>query len=288
MKTEKCRICSSKNIYPVRMIVSPHGNNPYNLIQCRDCLCRTFDQHEHAVDIQDFYEKLAGEHQTVKNPTFKENKSWRILRDKIITQLGINPQSILDVGCRTGDFLMHFDKNIIREGVEISSEYATIASSRGLTIYNDFLENTQFQRKYDIVSCLAILEHLVDPVIFLNKLNQLVSPGGILLILIPTYECFKETLLHKLDRQWHMYRPPEHLNFYSQYFLDQFMVDKGFAIVKREFTSGGMFNPFSNYKSLKKIFATFMFYYDLSPLNRFPVFDHLYCYYVNITSGRQD
>lgn len=71
--------------------------------------------------------------------------------------------SVLDIGCRTGDFLMHFPKSIVREGVELSKNSAEIARERGLMLYQDFAENINFDKQYDVVTCYAVLEHLLDP-----------------------------------------------------------------------------------------------------------------------------
>jgi len=60
-------------------------------------------------------------------------------KEEIQKILGKNPESILDIGCKTGDFLMHFDSPI-REGVEVSKKHADIAKKRGLHIYNNFLK----------------------------------------------------------------------------------------------------------------------------------------------------
>jgi SAM-dependent methyltransferase len=275
----QCRFCQSKNTTIISKIKSPHFHTFYYLYHCHECQCRFFNHLEHDLDIQEFYLSLSHSHNATKDPEFKRSKSWNHLKEKLICRLGKNPKSILDVGCRTGDFLMHFDENMIREGVELSEQYAKIGSQRGLSIFNNFLEKIDFNRNYDIVSCLAILEHLINPLKFLNKLNGLVNSQGILIIMIPTYECLKEQILRNMGLRWHMYSPPEHLNFYSKYYLDGFMNQNGFTLIEREYTSGGSFNPFVSIKILKKIFGKVMVYFDRSIFNRIPIFDHMYSIY---------
>jgi SAM-dependent methyltransferase len=276
----KCKICQSNQTTILRKVKSPHSDLDYYLYYCLNCKSRFFNPLEHDVDFQEFYQTLSQNHQATRQPVFQKKKSWIDLRNKLIKILGNKPASILDVGCRTGDFLLHFDDDIHREGVELAEDFAQIARERGLVVYNDFIENIRFNKKYDIVSCLAILEHLVDPNKFLDTINDLVEKDGLLVILVPTFECLKEKILFLLNIRWHMYRPPEHLNFFSRSYLNEFMIRKGFYLVRREFTSGGLMNPFSSNILLRKIIGKIFYYYDRSPLNRLPIFDHMYSIYV--------
>ncbi len=274
-----CRLCQSENTSVIKNVLSPHTRSEYHLFYCRNCRSRFFDPGQYDIDFRDFYRKLSRQHETTINPQFKEKKIWIDLKDSLIHLLGKKPAGILDVGCRTGDFLLHFEDDILREGVELADEYVDIARQRGLHIYNDFLENIHVDKKYDIVSCLAILEHLTEPVKFLNAVNNLVNDQGLLVILVPGFECLKEKILGLTGIRWHMYSPPEHLNFYSRHFLDHFMKQKGFTLVRREFTSGGLINPVQSIAIIRKIIGKLFYMYDRSWLNRIPVFDHMYSIY---------
>jgi len=197
--------------------------------------------------------------------------------------LGRKPKSVLDVGCCRGDFLMHFDIDIVKEGVELSKVNATIARERNLKIYNDFLEKLEFEHTYDIISAYAVFEHMIDPITFLHKIKSLLNNSGLLIILIPSFECLKAKLLQLFNIRWHMYSPPEHLNYFSRQFLDSFFSNVNLRIIKRYYTSGGLINPFAKVPLINTLFSTLMFYTDYSPINRIPIFDHMYSYYKNYT-----
>jgi len=254
----ECKFCNSKNINKIKRIKSPYFDILYSLYECLECKSRFFDFKEHSIDLNEFYQSISIENEDLYNIELKKKDYWERQKNRIIKLLGKYPESVLDVDCRTGGFLMHFDSNILRVGVELSSVYANVGIKRGLNIYNDFLENIEFKRKYDIVSCYAIIEHLINPMDFLRKLNELVNSNGILVIMIPTYECLKENILFRINYRWHMYSLPVHLNFYSRKFLDLFK--EGFVLKDRYFTLGGMFNPFKNLLILNKIFGKMMNY----------------------------
>ncbi len=276
----KCKFCKRGNVEKIKKIVSPHNNLKYTLYGCTTCKSRFFDDDEHKVDIDDIYNSYPQNKQYL-NVAFKPSKYWNNQKKQIVRILGHYPSSVLDLGCRTGDFLMHFDSNITRDGVEITEEYASIAKSRGLNIYNSKLEDTKFDKKYEVISAFAILEHLVSPLEFLDNINDLLADNGILIILIPNHENLKTWIIDTFTKvRWLMYSPPEHLNLFSRSFLDGYLNKKGFVLVKRYWTSGGTFNPFSRIPGLRFLFKVFMFLYDESFFNKIPVFDHLYSTYV--------
>jgi len=277
-----CKFCHNNNVIYKKSINSPYyPDQKYILYECKHCLSRFFDIHQHDILINELYEKLAT---TKKNLSVKFLKSqyWEDQKRIISQLLKTTPRSILDVGCRTGDFLMHFENTVIREGVEISNYCNEITNKRGLRIYNENLEGINFNRKYDIVSAYNILEHLIDPLRFLDKLSSIVNKNGILVILIPSHESLIEKLLMRFRIKWHMYVPPEHLNFFSKRFLDSYLSKYNFKLLKRYYSSGGIYNPFKRIPLLNALFNKFMYFVDKSFFNKLPIFDHVFSYYKKI------
>jgi len=210
----KCKFCNTSQTREFMIFESPHNKQPYTLYQCQKCSSRFFDINQHDISIKALYEDIAKGNSSLLRD-FTPTQYWEDQKNSALKLLKTPITSVLDVGCRTGDFLMHFKGDYIKEGVEISSYCSEIAQKRGLNVYNDSLENIKFDKKYDIVSAFAILEHLSDPIQFLDKLKSLVNIGGLLIILIPTFECLEVKFLTRFRKNWHMYRPPEHLNFFS-------------------------------------------------------------------------
>lgn len=267
-------------VYFVKCVKNPNIEFKYSLYECKECKCRFFDPKEHKISISEIYEKL-GKNKELKGE-FKKSKYWANQIRRITNLLVSKLKSILDVGCGTGDFLMHWDDSVVKEGIEISKAKAQIARERGLVIYNDFFENVELNSKYTVVTCYAFLEHLIDPLAALNKLGKIVAFGTILVIMIPTYECFKRWMIDTFTSiRWHMYSPPEHLNLFSKQFLDRYLAKNNFKLVDRYWTSGGMFNPFRNIPFASRVFWKIMYLLDeYAPINKLPIFDHLYSYYV--------
>lgn len=276
-----CPICQKGKVFPLKTIKGYRINKYYTLYQCNDCKSQSFDLNEHRdIDLINYY-NLASQDEGYLNNKFKFSKYW-INEIKCIENIfGRIPNSVLDIGCRTGDFLMHFPQEIEKMGVELSEYSAKIAKERGLKIEKCYIENFKTSNKYDLITAYAIIEHLAKPQLFLNKITDLINNKGILVIMIPSYQTIKAKLINLSNVQWHMYSPPGHLSLYSKMFLDNYLNDKGFKLVKRRYTSGGMFNPFKKIPLIGRLFSKFMWILDAySPLNRFPIFDHMYSYYI--------
>ncbi|MFX1355719.1 MAG: class I SAM-dependent methyltransferase [Promethearchaeota archaeon] len=277
-----CKFCKSEKVFKFKSFSSPYfSNKDFTLYICDNCSSQFFDINQHQISLNRLYEKLAKNKNDIPLD-FSIKQYWEDQKKMIFGLIDKQPISIIDIGCRTGDFLMHFKKTIEREGVEISNYYSEIASKRGLKIYNSNFQNTHFEKKYDIVSAYNILEHIVNPIDFLKRVSSIVNKNGLFVILIPIFNCLKVKFLTKLNIKWHMYIPPEHLNFFSKRFLDSYLNHLGFKLVKRYYSSGGLINPFRRIPIINGVFSKFMFYYDKSLFNKLPIFDHLFSYYKKI------
>lgn len=282
MRPTKCNICQSdKPLKEMRAIKSPHNQYFYTLYECKLCGSQQFYLFEHeTTDQEKFYDSLAVNRGYELIP-FKPSAYWKH-QVKFINRIkksGVS--SVLDIGCKTGDFLLHWPGYIAREGIEISSTSARVARERGVTVYQSQIEKIQNLKKYDVVSCFAVLEHIEDPIEFLEKVINIVNCCGILVIMIPSFQTFKSKLLCHLKITWHMYSPPEHLNFFSREFLDDFFTRNGFTLVARRYSSGGMFNPIYRIPLAGKAFDRAMKWIDYSTcVSWLPIFDHMYSYYL--------
>jgi len=277
----RCHVCQAEAPYALRKIRSPYLPLHYTLYRCPACRCRTFDLLENGdVDLKDFYDSRAIDSVCLR-AEFKVSPRWRHEVSEIRSCREAEVASVLDVGCRTGDFLMHWPSEVARCGVELSAEAAAVANQRDLDVRQAYIEDVEFSHSFDVVSCYALLEHLAEPTRFLDRLSALVSEGGVLVIMIPTFQSLKVWLLDVLGIRWQQYQPPEHLSLFSRSFLDSYLARRGFSLRRRTYSSGGQFNPFRSVRVVRSVFSWWMQILDTTgPLRRIPVFDHMYSYYV--------
>lgn len=98
---------------------------------------------------------------------------------------------VLEVGCGTGDTLNYLKQHGRCDwagGIELVSSAAAIAESRIDLLIEGNIEAMKLpfeNGSLDVILCLDILEHLVDPWSVVHKLDKLLKPGGVLIASIP-------------------------------------------------------------------------------------------------------
>lgn len=145
---------------------------------------------------------------------------------------------VLDVGCavgRLGEYLSQ-NKKCVVDGIEVDQSAAAIAAR----FYRDVIVHDIEQagwwtelygRRYDVVVCADVLEHLREPDALLKRLTQMLAPGGRLLLSVPNishagvlWELFMGDFRYRnrglLDKT--------HLRFYTERSLLRALADNGY------------------------------------------------------------
>jgi SAM-dependent methyltransferase len=120
---------------------------------------------------------------------------------------------ILEVGCSTGDNVKYFNKRkgYIVTGIDKDSSVEDTSNSiLNYDVYDKFLDDYKFNAIYG----LHILEHMQDPIKFINRLLSLLEEKGKIILEFPNLE---EPLLtvYKVKEFDKFYWRPDHLFFYT-------------------------------------------------------------------------
>lgn len=311
MSLKTCHICNSKNAVEIDQKHSPFIDECYTLYECGSCKSQFFDLDEHKIDLESHYNK----EDKSFNSEFKLNKHWSREVKEILKLINIkNNLKVLDVGCRTGDFLMHLPADFNKTGIELNNTNAQIAQGRGISIFKGYVQNFKSSHKYNIVTCYALLEHIPHPKEVLKAIGKLVKRDGILVLMVPNHEGLLKRVLDQRKITWHMYSPPEHVSFYSFEFMNDFFSKNGFKLVKKKYRSGGIaqkyfikyYNQYltnTNHKLLHEYVSNvsgtspsnlfsrvknqFLYYFfafleKLPAINKRQIMDHMYLYFRKI------
>jgi 2-polyprenyl-3-methyl-5-hydroxy-6-metoxy-1,4-benzoquinol methylase len=120
--------------------------------------------------------------------------------------------SVIDVGCGSGEFLSTLldQPNLKPLGIETSSTACELCAERGVKAANystsEFLEQKGNPRSFDVVTSFHVLEHVPDPLQFVQELVQLVKEDGIVCISTPLSPMFFECVWFDV-----LNHPPHHL-----------------------------------------------------------------------------
>nr|NGX57099.1 dTDP-3-amino-3,4,6-trideoxy-alpha-D-glucopyranose [Candidatus Anoxychlamydiales bacterium] len=96
--------------------------------------------------------------------------------------------SLLDLACGDGTLLEmmsnHFSSIV---GVDGSDKYLNLAKKKISTakFYNSLIEDFNTDQKFDVVTLLCILEHVIDPISILKKAATFLKEDGIMIVHVP-------------------------------------------------------------------------------------------------------
>ena len=180
------------------------------LYRCNNC-SHCFS-HLETVEIESYQE----------NYFYEDHKRWfenpnTGLFDRIAKAI---PQgaSVLDAGCGRGDMLRYFRKirpDLVLTGVDLSPN----KDSDGIRYYQGDIITMDLGGQFDAVVSLAVIEHVGDVSAFVDRLVQLVKPGGAVVIMTLN----DDSLLYDLARLGKRMGVPLAFNrVYSRHHLHHF------------------------------------------------------------------
>jgi len=96
---------------------------------------------------------------------------------------------VLDVGCGIGSVseLLVKHKSVELIGLEPDADRAAMARQLNLNVINDFFTESVVRDlgMFDVVLFGDVLEHLVDPVAFMDLAKTVLKPGGVVIFSVP-------------------------------------------------------------------------------------------------------
>ncbi|MCG9879924.1 MAG: class I SAM-dependent methyltransferase, partial [Bacteroidia bacterium] len=137
-------------------------------------------------------------------------------------------KTFLDVGCGLGDLLqLAIADQWQVNGTEISPEAALQANIniRDRILVGDILSLDLPEQYFDLITIYHVIEHLIDPINVLNKIQKLLKPNGVLFIETPNSDSLGAKIRGK---NWSNIIPPEHINYYVSQSLSNSLKIAGF------------------------------------------------------------
>jgi 2-polyprenyl-3-methyl-5-hydroxy-6-metoxy-1,4-benzoquinol methylase len=180
-----------------------------------------------------------------------------------------NGLKVLDVGCFTGVFLelLKNQKNADVYGVELQSEAVAIANQKlpGRIFKTDILAGDFPDTKFDVITLLGVVEHVVDPISLFKRSCGFLNPGGVLMIQTPNAGSLFARLLGKW---WPPYAPVEHIHYFTKKSLIFTLRNLGFEIVYfkphwKKLPVSYVFQMFQNFGP--EFYRLFKPFYDILP-----------------------
>ena len=108
-----------------------------------------------------------------------------------LEQLSLEPGAkVLDAGCGSGRTLVDLARYGEVSGIELNQDAAAHARTRGAyDVRIGRLEELPWEPdRFDLITCLDVVEHIPDDVHALRELRRVSRPGGWLLVTVPAYQ----------------------------------------------------------------------------------------------------
>lgn len=151
---------------------------------------------------------------------------------------------LLDVGCGTG-IISYFIKSKVKEiyGIDSYKEDLDRAKKRGLiTKIVDFnTEKFPFREgSFNTVTCLDVIEHVLDPRVLLKEIYRVLKKDGVLIISTPNirftnhiYDLVIKGVFPKTSLDQSLY-DGGHVHFFTYKDMLKLLVDAGFKNIQEE------------------------------------------------------
>lgn len=213
-ETYDCFLCGGSLLEDIE------HHQDYTLYHCKTCDCQFWHPLEYPGT--GFYNKGSSK--------YKYRKRYRYTMPWNHRQFFKNKESfkgkLLDIGCSYGEFLNECRKvGYTVSGIEVDKGAVEFARSEGIDVYWGTLDEFVSDRKGDLFDCVTffeVLEHLTDPVSFLNSVGSVLKPKGRIVLSVPFRE--KTKVLNFSDC------PPGHFTRWNCTSLTNLLKKTGFEV----------------------------------------------------------
>jgi 2-polyprenyl-3-methyl-5-hydroxy-6-metoxy-1,4-benzoquinol methylase len=120
---------------------------------------------------------------------------------------------LCDIGCNTGEFL-NFAKSLgaRTHGIELSEESVKACQRNGHEVKSDLRD---FDQQFDVITAFDLIEHLYQPVDFIQAVASKLKKGGLFLVLTGNINSLPAS---RFKEAWWYANYPEHVVFPSKRF----------------------------------------------------------------------
>jgi 2-polyprenyl-3-methyl-5-hydroxy-6-metoxy-1,4-benzoquinol methylase len=213
LNIDSCPVCSSTKSKPL-----PSYNDNSKLKLCRCLSCELVYFLSRPANLSDLYGDE--DYLVHAKKAYLNNVDYRLVRfaaeriEIIKNQTStIANCSLLDVGCGTGWFLEEAQKSgFVVSGQEFSGPLAEFTSDRlRVKVYCGDLG--KIKAKFHCITAFDVLEHVPDPVEFINQLKDLLCEDGMILLFTPNVDSFAVGVA---GAKSNLVAPTSHLTYFNK------------------------------------------------------------------------
>ncbi len=176
----------------------------------------------------------------IKQEFEAQSKLAAVKAEKMLTYYrAINPareiSSILEIGCGTGAYCSAFESlGVSWRGLEVNPEMVEFANRHDVPVEAINIMEESIEGHYDIVFLSQVLEHVIDPVSFLQRIKSSMSAHSILHLDVPNHDALISVIrkYNPFSRDYGFLQPYHHLVAYNKAALQGLLLKAGFEMLE--------------------------------------------------------
>ena len=237
----KCPVCHHEGIWKVLSAKDyTVSGQTFEVWSCKNCEARFTQEVPSEETIGAFYESeeyishsntskglVNTLYQQVRNITLDQK------RKLILSVSGKSQGSILDIGCGTGEFLGKMkDTGWETRGLEPSESARNQARENFQIEVSDPSDLFDLdENQFDVITMWHVLEHVHRLHAYMDKIHEILKPGGTLIIAVPNYQSLDADFY---GEEWAAYDVPRHLYHFSPKSMNQLLEDHQFTLAQEK------------------------------------------------------
>jgi len=223
MNKKSCPICSNPSELE-------YERSDIFLYRCYNC------EHRFTIIKQNIQEQYDNQYYIDKHKNWFNNPDIGLYKKVAAHLVENNSKCILDVGCGNANLLKYLKSlphDISLTGIDLSD----VKEFDNVKIINQSFLDYEWASKYDMVTSLATIEHIVEVEKFVTKIHDKLKPGGIFFVMTMNDDSVlyrTSRLLNRigLSKAFNRLYDKHHVNHFSHRSLKKILVAKGFSIKK--------------------------------------------------------
>jgi O-antigen biosynthesis protein len=196
--------------------------------------------------ILEYAESLPVVNMSESSPLTRDRGYLEHVRQEVLSLVPIEARQILDVGCGTGRF---GEAIKIRQNAEITGLEAISAVAKEARTRLDFVVEGNVEliadpfapQSFDTIICADVLEHLREPLLFLQKVHRWLESNGTLVVSVHNVQ-HHSVVAGLIAGNW-TYEPAglldrDHVRFFTRREIEKLLFRAGFEVRNIDFTHG--------------------------------------------------
>jgi SAM-dependent methyltransferase len=149
----------------------------------------------------------------------------------------IAPTKILDIGTGKSSFpsLIRTCGYLVTAIDNINDYWPQGMINRHFHIIDDDILNTKLKEKFDVITCISVLEHIENPSIAISNMFKLLKPGGHIFLSFPYNEESYCKNVYELPLSSYGQNNPFICQSYSRKELDSWLTESECKIVQQDY-----------------------------------------------------